>query len=198
MAQNSPDDMKIADQYTVADWKAMKSMLVPGQPDNWKNAFKLFFRKRIETRYFEPIKLLQKHGDNKGEGFSIVALQCSLIEFLASTRTGQKYKHCKPNQDECNEYEYCQSSKIFIDFLTFQAPFNAFFAAKPKQTNFMKMRVAHSFMRPAPQETGKFTRIVPKTKIELSMWMKKPVKKFCIGIICKKLSRYMSITTATN
>ncbi len=94
-------DMKIADQHTVADWKAMKAILDPGTPDNWEAAFNLFFRKRVETRYFEPIRLLQEHGGNKGEGFSIVALQCSLIEFLASTRDGVIF--VEPDIKTCTE-----------------------------------------------------------------------------------------------
>ncbi len=124
-------DMKIADQYTVADWEAMKTILVRkkdkeistvlnlefiGQADDWEKAFNIFFKRRIETRYFEPIRLLQKHGENKGEGFAIVALQCSLIEFLASTREGKNYKHLKEGE-ELGEFEYEKSAKLFKNFL---------------------------------------------------------------------------------
>ena len=133
-------DMKIADQHTVADWKAMKTRLDPGNPDNWEDAFNLFFRKRIETRYFSPIKQLIKEDKKAGEGFAIVALQCSLIEFLASTRTGQKYKHCpqieKKKNIECGPHEYCHSSKLFIDFLYNQKPFKAYFKSKGKADYF--------------------------------------------------------------
>ncbi len=140
-------DMKIADQYTVADWEAMRTILakgrnceikVSGRPDDWKQAFEIFFKKRIETRYFEPIRLLQEHGENKGEGFAIVALQCSLIEFLASIRTGQNYKHCQSGSDECEKYEYCQSSKLFTDFLRDEEPFKKAFSCKVKADSFYK------------------------------------------------------------
>lgn len=116
-------DLKIADQLTVADWKAMKSKLVPGKSDNWKYAFNLFFMKRIKTRYFEPIRLLQDHGENKGEGFSIVALQCSLIEFLASTRTGKNYKHGATEEERRNQNKYSSSQLVFTKFLRDYLPF---------------------------------------------------------------------------
>jgi len=125
--------MRIADQYTVADWEAMKTILVLGKPDNWEDAFKVFFKKRIETRYFEPIRLLQKHGENKGEGFAIVALQCSLIEFLSSVAdiencTCKKPELLKTKRNCCNKKtsaDECQTchlniinnSKRFTDFL---------------------------------------------------------------------------------
>jgi gamma-glutamyl AIG2-like cyclotransferase len=124
-------DMKIADQYTVADWNAMKPLLIPGRRDNWENAFDQFFRKRIETRYFKPIRLLQEHGDDKGEGFSIVAIQCSLIEFLASTRTGKSYKYLK-NGGELGKFEYNNSKDVFIEFLTDTLPFKEHFSELAK------------------------------------------------------------------
>ena len=135
-------DMKIADQYTVADWEAMKTILVRkkdkeistvlnlefiGQADDWEKAFNIFFKRRIETRYFEPIRLLQKHGENKGEGFAIVALQCSLIEFLASTRTGKSYKQGATDDERNNEFKYSSSSKVFKIFLKETSPFKKHF-----------------------------------------------------------------------
>ncbi len=129
MTQNSPDDMKIAGNFTVADWNAMKAVLKSDQSsaEIWKLTFETFFRTRIETRYFVPIRLLQKHGENEGEGFSIVALQCSLIEFLASTREGKEYKHCSRGV-KCEENEYCGSGSMFSNFLRDNQPFNDHFS----------------------------------------------------------------------
>ena len=97
---------------------------------NWVHtlAFSMFFKTRIETRYFEPIRLLQKHGENKGEGFAIVALQCSLIEFLASTRTGKNFKLCKNREKDCGDYEYCKSKEVFIEFLEDKHLFSTLFS----------------------------------------------------------------------
>ena len=124
---NSPDDMKIAGQYTVANWREIKATITPGKPANWELAFKIFFQTRIETRYFEPIRLLQKHGENKGEGFAIVALQCSLIEFLASTRTGKSYKHNATDHERNYEFKYSSGEKVFKTFLKEIPPFKKHF-----------------------------------------------------------------------
>ncbi len=137
-------DMKIAGHHSVADWKAMKKTLEVGKPENWEQAYKTFFVTRIKTRYFEPIRLLQKHGKNEGEGFSIVALQCSLIEFLASIRDGViceelKTKDC--SQEGCSgkiiiNENYVSSAKIFKKFLKNNEPFNAGFSSTDKTDSF--------------------------------------------------------------
>ncbi|MCF6343615.1 MAG: gamma-glutamylcyclotransferase [Devosiaceae bacterium] len=139
-------DMKIAGHLSVADWRVMEKTLEVGKPENWEQAYKTFFVTRIETRYFEPIKLLQKHGKNKGEGFSIVTLQCSLIEFLASIRDGViceelKIKDC--SQEGCSRKiitneNYVSSAKIFKDFLKNNKPFNADFNSTNKADSFYK------------------------------------------------------------
>lgn len=124
-------DVKIAGEFTVDDWKARKiSLETVGGPDNWKQAYDDFFVGRLETRYFEPIRLLKKHGGREGVGFSIVALHCTLIEFLASTLEGKNYKHRPRGADAnwiCGDYEYSGSCKVFSHFLAEQIPFKDHF-----------------------------------------------------------------------
>ncbi len=133
------DDVKISGNSTVADWKKMKTRLTVGRPDNWKQAYDKFFRQRLETRYFKPIRVLTKDGDRVGEGLSITALQCTLIEFLASTLEGKSYKHCRPGtKTKCGEYEYSDSSKMFINFLCSATPFRNYFNSKRRADNFYK------------------------------------------------------------
>jgi len=129
MTQPSPDNMEIAGHFTVADWKAMKTVLESEKSsvEIWKLAFEIFFRTRIETRYFEPIKLLQEHGKKIGEGFSIVTLQCSLIEFLASTRSGKSYKFRATESERKKKFKYSSGRLLFINFLREVFPFNAHF-----------------------------------------------------------------------
>lgn len=112
--------MKISGESTVADWDALNKKLTIGMPDNWELAYKDFFLTRLETRYFEPIRLLQENGKKVGEGFAIVALQCSLIEFLASTLAGKIYKHCPTVADRAKlkEHEYYDSNDLFVRFLS--------------------------------------------------------------------------------
>ncbi len=127
----SKPDVKIAGDFTVAEWENFEKNLEPGKdPDKWKLAYKVFFLTRLETRYFEPIRLLKKHGGREGEGFSIVTLQCSLIEFLASTLEGKSYKSPPAKRDpnwKCGDYEYSGSCNVFSHFLAEQIPFKEHF-----------------------------------------------------------------------
>jgi hypothetical protein len=79
----------IAGWKTQADWHATKaSLVVGGDPQTWRAVYRDFYRARLDLRYLNPIKILQDHGTFSGEGFSIAAIQCSLIEFLESTIQG--------------------------------------------------------------------------------------------------------------
>jgi len=141
-------DLKIAGNFTVADWKDRKEKLeTVGGPDNWKQAYNDFFLGRLETRYFEPISLLIEHGGKAGVGFSIVALQCSLIEFLASTLKGKSYKHSRlkecdnfgrliNSETKLGENQYSSSISLFTDFLRSEIPF---------KTHFVSGRIANDF-----------------------------------------------------
>ena len=123
-------DVKIAGNSTVADWEEFRDKLKYGkEPENWKLAYEAFFLTRLETRYFEPIRLLIRHGDNVGEGFSIVTLQCSLIEFLASTLEGKSYKYIHPDavDEKCGEHEYSTPTRMFTSFLRSAVPFKNYF-----------------------------------------------------------------------
>jgi hypothetical protein len=121
------DKTKIAGKKTVDDWWKLRATL-DGDPESWRSAFKDFFYERLRTRYFVPIKTLMKIPDNNGEGFSIVAIQCSLIEFLGATLEGKSFRHRsehkggKPGDDEYNN-----SKDMFVSFLTSAVPFKSTF-----------------------------------------------------------------------
>jgi hypothetical protein len=114
----------IAGWKTADDWRAAKSSLViGGEPSKWREVFEQFFCTRLELRYLHPISLLQTHGTFTGEGFSIAALQCSLIEFLESTIQGVAYRYVSDSRT-LGPYEYSSSSSIFESFLTKREPFS--------------------------------------------------------------------------
>jgi hypothetical protein len=113
---------------TAADWVAARQALVVGQPGGWDAAYADFYRERLKLRYFEPIELLQANGGMRGEGFSIVAIQCSLIEFLESTAQGINYRYVRGRQQP-GGFEYSSSREIFVSFLTKRPPFDATFNA---------------------------------------------------------------------
>lgn len=127
------NDVRIAGDKTVGDWFELRPRLLLGANSGvWQEAFDGFFKGRLESRYFEPIKALQKLPTN-GVGFSIVAIQCSLIEFLHATRKGLKYVVRNPDP---NKFEYSRSKEMFVEFLTSTDPFDKIFSCKGKHHAF--------------------------------------------------------------
>ena len=123
---------KVSGDWTAGHWKAESAKLKPGKNEHlWKIAFTRYFRERLQIRYFDPIKAIEGLGKHEGKGFAIVAIQCSLIEFLESTYQGKAYKHMpvKKHCDGCTcslptkpvaakvVNEYHNSSGMFTKFL---------------------------------------------------------------------------------
>jgi hypothetical protein len=138
---------KIAGNRTDKDWLEIRGKLIaPGSDSVWLVAFEDFFYQRLVTRYLEPIRLLHKHGGNNGVGFSIVSIQCTLIEFLQTTRDGTNFeqgsgKIYSASNDGSIEIgkKYDGSSKeIFTRFLKDQAPFKEIFGQNDLADLFFK------------------------------------------------------------
>lgn len=117
-------DIHIAGSLTTDDWKKFRTSLTPsGDPAIWKKAFEDYFHTRLFLRYLDPIRVLQDNGSFQGEGFSIVAIQCSLVEFLESTVQGKSYRFRPRGAPPLGPYEYSSSSDIFVSFLINRTPF---------------------------------------------------------------------------
>ncbi len=113
----------IAGSKTPEDWHLLKQRLIENScEETWKEALNDYFLKRLNLRYLNPIKVLRKHGTLSGEGFSILAILCTLIEFLESTVKGVKYRYSNQN-DEPGHFEYSNSKELFINFLCNRRPF---------------------------------------------------------------------------
>jgi hypothetical protein len=150
MKENS-DEIRIAGDFKSKDWKKLRNDLlndikndVPSK-EKWGEAFKIF-EERVTTRFLTPIKLIINHGSGGGEGFSVVALQCILIEFFEAFYEGKIYT---PSRDETeididskkyktkkeilikqtNPNEYHSSSGLFKNFLRGHPPFNQYFTS---------------------------------------------------------------------
>jgi hypothetical protein len=120
------DDSKvyIAGNKTAADWAAFRdTLVVGGDAEAWGRAFQDYFQTRLDLRYLNPIRILQKYGTFEGEGFSILALQCTLIEFLESTVQGVNYRYLRRGE-HLSPHEYNDSSNLFARFLCNQPPFS--------------------------------------------------------------------------
>lgn len=126
MGVNRGDDL-IAGNKTKRDWILLRERLVSGDTEAWEEAFSDYFNSRLEFRYFHPIQVLQNELHSTGEGFSICAIQCSLIEFLESTAQGKAYRYLRGNE-QLGPFEYGSSKGIFVEFLTTRKPFADYFS----------------------------------------------------------------------
>jgi hypothetical protein len=115
----------IAPGKTKDDWAKFAKLLVPGGDANvWAEAFDTYLLARLQSRYLRPIGMVRDKGTWEGEGFTIVSIQCALIEFLAATRAGKNYRH----KNARPPHEYQNSRKLFVDFLFQTAPFDKLFS----------------------------------------------------------------------
>jgi hypothetical protein len=118
-------EVYIAGSRTATDWNAFRKTLAPGdRPHLWKKAFDCYFHERLSLRYLEPIRTLQENGTFQGEGFSIVTIQCTLIEFLESTVQGISYRYRRRGDPPLGPHEYSDSGDLFSSFLTKRKPFS--------------------------------------------------------------------------
>ncbi len=117
----------IAGRKKPSDWRCFKDVLVT-YPNTalWQQAFDDYFLQRLNLRYLNPIKILQENGTFEGEGFSIMAILCTLVEFLESTFRGLRYKFVR-DKNELEPFEYNVSKEVFVDFLSKRTPFRDYF-----------------------------------------------------------------------
>lgn len=134
-----PDDTRIAGTKTVKDWKDIKVRLKGcNDPAVWDEAFKNFFEARLDSRYFEPVRAIEKMNQDCGEGFAIVAIHCSLIEFLSATLEGKNYRYQKDGKPPLGGNEYSDSRDMFVQFLRNRNPFRRMFTTKSQAKDFYK------------------------------------------------------------
>ncbi len=82
--------------------------------ESWEEAICLF-DSRLKRKYFDPIQLIINKKTLKGEGFSIVMVQCALIEMFSAFRQGKIFNHSKLGSSP--RYEYKDSQKMFTCLL---------------------------------------------------------------------------------
>ena len=138
----SGNSTQIAGRKTADDWQAARSMLVvDGDSGSWQKAFEDYFKERLRLRYLDPIRILQEHGTLQGEGFSVLAIQCSLIEFLESTVQGLTYRHLGKG-GELGPHEYSTSRALFVHFLCNRHPFANHFSETLATDFYVSIRCA--------------------------------------------------------
>ncbi|TDE18401.1 hypothetical protein [Dyadobacter psychrotolerans] len=82
--------------------------------EHWAEIVKRF-EARINDFYFSPIDRIKDPNELKGEGFTILTIQCALIEMFAAFKYGKIHKFDKKNIDP--KYNYKTANECFIPFL---------------------------------------------------------------------------------
>ncbi len=82
--------------------------------ETWENAIELL-ESRLKWKYFDPLQKIIDKNILKGEGFTIVTVQCALIEMFAAFRKGKIFNHNK--KTGAPKYEYKESQKMFTSLL---------------------------------------------------------------------------------
>ncbi|MDP2696793.1 hypothetical protein [Thalassospira sp.] len=133
------DKIYISGKLTSEDWKKLKFKIEKyNDLDTWAEAYNSFLWNRLNTRYLSPIGILQKHGNFEGEGYSIVSIQCALIEFIAALRVGKSYVFSRNPQNN----EYSRSKDLYINFLSKAPIFKDFFDEESALEFYVSIRCA--------------------------------------------------------
>ena len=153
---NIQDDTFISAFKNVAQWKRIREQLVIGtlwgnsKKSEWEVVFELLHT-RIQTRFLNPIDWILEKRYDRGEGFSVVALQCILIEFLEAFYQGKIYT----TSEEPRKFEYNSSRQLFSDFLMNHEPFSKHFTSKANANGFFDNIRCGLLHEAATKETSK-------------------------------------------
>jgi hypothetical protein len=138
-----PPDTHIAGWKTVAEWNALKSLLADhNNMEAWSIAYNDYYLGRLTDRYLTPLKAIKEGGSYAGEGFSMMAIICSLIEFLETTEQGINYRFRRNGDPELSEFQYGnnKSTDIFVSFLTKRSPFDTQFNTRTANDFYSNIR----------------------------------------------------------
>ncbi len=120
--------VEIAPGIKVSQWTQLK--LDDKQNPDWHVAVEIFQR-RIEARYLEPVDLLieaerSKPSNQRRFGFTILAIDCLLVETLQAFRDGKKdtrreskamfRKFLSKRPEFCNCFDESAAERFFEDF----------------------------------------------------------------------------------
>jgi hypothetical protein len=166
-----PDSTRIAGTKTAADWKALRVRLESCKTEPlWEEAFEDFLKARLDSRYFGPVKAIEGMKLSEGEGFAIVTLHCSLIEFLATTILGKTFRD--KNADPKNhEYGRGESKNLFVEFLKTNEPFKNMFSQDGQAEDFYS-NVRCGLLHEAQTRAGWRIRVCPSASMAIDTFKK--------------------------
>jgi hypothetical protein len=117
---------KLSKSFSLSGWTSLRTNLQDKSllTNEWTKAIQLI-NERINDRYFAPITLLIDNSNDRGEGFTILTVECALIEFLATLEDGRIFKINKASTDP--HCYYNKSAKIYQRFLRTASIFDGYF-----------------------------------------------------------------------
>lgn len=119
-------DKIIADILTKEGWEELKKSLDvddKSSKENWQIVWDQYYKARIQLRYLNPMESIVSNDTFSGEGFSIVAIICSLMEMLESFEQGKEYVYSRDGRGLDENTQYYDSGRMFKDFLVKRVPF---------------------------------------------------------------------------
>lgn len=122
-------------RQTKRHWVDLRTDIIASPNDTklWVSATKLL-QDRLETRYLRPIDRILFMRITSGEGFAVMTLICSLIEFLQSCYEGKTYDY-KLMKSADTKIGYGKSGEKFKSFLEQHQPFKATFSISVSKPN---------------------------------------------------------------
>jgi hypothetical protein len=126
------DSIKISKNFTVGNWKYLRSKLEIENEDYWDKAVEVF-NDRINSRFLVPIQRIKKGDTKQGEGFAITLVSVVLLEFIAAFELGKIYELDK---NSLTPTSYNSSANLFSVFFESVDLFRTGFQSKTLQKRF--------------------------------------------------------------
>ncbi len=126
---------KLFGRQSKQRWVDLRSEIIisPSNKKLWESATSLL-HDRLETRFLKPIDRILFMRISSGEGFAVMTLICSLIEFLQSCYEGKKYDY-QLTRSRDTKVAYGNSGKKFKSFLEHHQPFKTIFSKSVSKPN---------------------------------------------------------------
>jgi hypothetical protein len=101
-----PDDFIIAGKEDQPLACLHVNLAVGSDAGPWEKAYTEYFHAQLWHRYLKAIKTPQSSSSMAGEGFSIGAIQCSLIECVEFRIQGTSYVYSRNGKPPVGPHEY--------------------------------------------------------------------------------------------
>jgi hypothetical protein len=126
MAKITPETL-ISSNFRKKDWDKLRENLISTIDEPWNEEWDICLQAlsdRTEARFLNPLRMIQPQDTKHGEGFTVTAIICILLEFFSALYQGKIYTTREPNEGESlRPYEYHSSSEVIREFLINQKPF---------------------------------------------------------------------------